>query len=48
MRAVQIVNEEGPENALALVEMPEPEASHVFTPGEGVLVEVHAAGVSFP
>ena len=48
MRAVQIVNEEGPENALALVEVPEPEASHVFTPGEGVLVEVHAAGVSFP
>ena len=31
-----------------MVELPEPEASHMLTPGEGVLVEVHAAGVSFP
>src|SRR2546430_17709602 len=48
MRAVQIVAESGPENALALVELPEPEASHPLTPGAGVLVDVHAAGVSFP
>ena len=27
---------------------PEPEPSHMLTPGEGVLVDVHAAGVSFP
>jgi NADPH2:quinone reductase len=48
MRAIQIVNEEGPERALSLVEIEEPEASHPFTPGEGVLVDVHVAGVSFP
>jgi len=48
MRAIQIVEESGPDSALALVELPEPEASHMLTPGEGVLVEVHAAGVSFP
>jgi NADPH2:quinone reductase len=48
MKAIQIVEESGPDSALALVEVPEPEASHMLTPGEGVLVEVHAAGVSFP
>ncbi len=48
MRAVQIVEESGPDSALALVDLPEPEPSHVLTPGAGVVVEVHAAGVSFP
>jgi NADPH:quinone reductase len=48
MRAVQIVAESGPDSALALVDLPEPEPSHMLTPGAGVLVEVHAAGVSFP
>jgi NADPH2:quinone reductase len=48
MKAVQIVQESGPDSALALVELPEPEPSHMLTPGEGVLVDVHAAGVSFP
>jgi NADPH2:quinone reductase len=48
MKAIQIVNEDGPDKALALVELPEPEASHMLTPGSGVLVEVHVAGVSFP
>ena len=48
MRAIQIVNEEGPDKALALAELPDPEPSHMLTPGEGVVVEVHAAGVSFP
>lgn len=48
MRAIQIVAETGPESALALVELPEPEPSHMLTPGEGVLVDVHVAGVSFP
>ena len=28
--------------------MPEPQPSHMLTPGSGVLVDVHAAGVSFP
>jgi NADPH:quinone reductase len=48
MRAIQIVQETGPDSALEIVELPAPEASHMLTPGEGVLVEVHAAGVSFP
>jgi NADPH2:quinone reductase len=48
MRAIQIVEESGPDSALALVDLPEPEPSHMLTPGAGVVVEVHAAGVSFP
>ncbi len=48
MKAVQITNLEGPDSALAVADVPEPEASHMLTPGSGVLVEVHAAGVSFP
>src|ERR1700733_10548789 len=48
MRAIQIVEESGPDSGLALVELPEPEPSHMLTPGSGVVVEVHAAGVSFP
>jgi NADPH2:quinone reductase len=48
MRAVQIVEESGPDTALRLVELDDPEPSHMLTPGAGVLVEVHAAGVSFP
>ncbi|MFL5830810.1 MAG: NADPH:quinone oxidoreductase family protein [Solirubrobacteraceae bacterium] len=48
MRAVQIVNLEGPDQALELVELPDPEPSHMLTPGSGVVVDVHAAGVSFP
>jgi NADPH2:quinone reductase len=48
MRAVQITELSGPDGALELVELPEPEASHPLTPGRGVVVDVHAAGVSFP
>ena|SRR5215211_19821 len=48
MRALQIVELSGPDSALSLVELPEPEPSHVFTPDSGVVVDVHAAGVSFP
>jgi NADPH2:quinone reductase len=48
LRAIQIQNLNGPDEALALVDIPEPEASHMMTPGSGVLVDVHAAGVSFP
>jgi NADPH:quinone reductase len=48
VRAVQIVELTGPESATRLVEVPEPEPSHMLTPGEGVVVDVHAAGVSFP
>jgi len=48
MRAIQITEESGPDSALALVDVPEPEPTHMLTPGAGVVVEVHAAGVSFP
>ena len=48
MRAVQITELSGPASALALGDIPEPEPSHPLTPGSGVLVDVHAAGVSFP
>jgi len=48
MRALQITDLTGPESALRLVELPEPEPSHPLTPGSGVVVDVHAAGVSFP
>jgi NADPH:quinone reductase len=48
MRAVQIVDLSGPSSALAEVDLPEPDASHMLTPGRGVVVDVHAAGVSFP
>lgn len=48
MRALQIVETTGPDSALRTVELPEPEASHPLTPGEGVVIDVHAAGVSYP
>src|SRR4051794_41153035 len=48
MKAIQITDLSGPDNALALVDLPEPEPSHELTPGAGVLVDVRAAGVSFP
>jgi NADPH:quinone reductase len=48
MRAVQITELSGPRSALSEVELPDPEPSHPLTPGSGVVVEVHAAGVSFP
>ncbi len=49
MRAVQIVDESGPESALKLVDLPEPEPVHMLTgDAEAVLIDVYAAGVSFP
>jgi NADPH:quinone reductase len=48
MRAVQIVDLTGPQSALRLADLPEPEPSHPLTGGEGVVIDVHAAGVSFP
>ncbi|MFL5816614.1 MAG: NADPH:quinone oxidoreductase family protein [Conexibacter sp.] len=50
MRAIQIAELSGPDNALRCVELPEPEPSHPLAPPgeEAVVVEVHAAGVSFP
>jgi NADPH:quinone reductase len=48
MRALQITELTGPDSALRLADLPEPEASHMMTPGSGVLIDVHAAGVAFP
>ena len=48
VRAIQIAELSGPDSALREVDLPEPEANHMLTPGSGVVVEVHAAGVSFP
>jgi NADPH:quinone reductase len=49
MRAVRVVELTGPDSALELVDVPAPEEpSHMLTPGEGVLIDVWAAGVSFP
>ena len=47
MRAVQISELTGPD-AIQVVDVPEPEPNHMLTPGEGVLIDVKAAGVSFP
>jgi NADPH2:quinone reductase len=49
MRAVQIAELTGPDTALRLLELPEPDPVHPLSPdGEVVVVDVHAAGVSFP
>ncbi len=50
MKAVQIVDLTGPTSALRMVDLPAPDSppSHMFTPGQGVVIDVHAAGVSFP
>src|ERR1700685_4376844 len=51
MKAMQIIELTGPVSALELVELPEPEPSHMLGVGgsdSGVLVDVHCAGVAFP
>lgn len=50
MRAIQIAELTGPDTALRIVELPEPDAVHMLSPpGEAaVVVDVHVAGVSFP
>lgn len=47
MKAVQISELSGPD-AIAVVDVGEPQSAHMLTPGEGVLIDVKAAGVSFP
>ena len=47
MRALQIAELVGPD-ALSVVDLPEPAASHFLTPDQGVLIDVRAAAVSFP
>jgi NADPH:quinone reductase len=48
VKAIQIVDLSGPESALRLADVPAPDPAHPLTPGEGITIEVHAAGVSFP
>ena len=48
MRALQITELSGPRSALQIADLPDPEADHPLTPGSGVLIDVHAAGVAFP
>jgi NADPH2:quinone reductase len=48
MRALQITELSGPASALSLGEVPEPGTTHPMTGAEGVVVDVRAAGVSFP
>jgi NADPH:quinone reductase len=50
MRAIQIAELSGPDGALRHVELPEPAPSHPLSPPgeEAVVIDVHAAGVSFP
>ena len=48
MRAIQISELTGP-SGLQLVDVPEPEATHPLAPdGNVVMIDVEAAGVSFP
>jgi NADPH:quinone reductase len=48
VKAIQIVDLSGPESALRFADVPEPDGAHPLTPDQGVHIEVHAAGVSFP
>jgi NADPH2:quinone reductase len=48
MKAIQITELTGPDSALELVDLPEPEPTHMLSPGAGVLIDVHCAGVAFP
>ena len=48
MKAVEIVDLSGPDTAVRLVEAPEPDGKPLLASGPGVVVDVHAAGVSFP
>ncbi len=47
VRAVQISELSGPD-AISVVDAPSPEPTHMLTPGEGVVIDVKAAGVAFP
>jgi len=47
MRALQISELGGP-SSLRPADLPEPGADHPMTPGEGVVIDVAAAGVAFP
>jgi NADPH:quinone reductase len=48
MRAVQITSLSGPEGSLQLVELPVPSEMHPLTGEPGVVIDVRAAGASYP
>jgi NADPH2:quinone reductase len=48
MRAVQIVELSGPSSLELADDLPEPGPQHMLAPDGGVIIEVEAAGVSFP
>src|SRR4051795_633930 len=48
MRAVQIVELSGPSSLKLVDDLPEPGPQHMLAPDGGVVIEVEAAGVSFP
>src|SRR3954453_16372474 len=48
MKALQITELTGPRSALSVAALPDPEPSHPLTPGAGVLIDLHPAGVAFP
>jgi NADPH2:quinone reductase len=47
MQALKLAELSGPDG-LELVDQPDPEPTHFLTPGEGVVIDVRAAAVSFP
>ena len=47
MRAVVVQELTGPDGAV-LMTVPDPEGSHWLSPGRRMLVDVHAAAISFP
>ena len=47
VKALELAETTGPEG-LAVVDKPDPEPSHFMSPGEGVVIDVKAAAVSFP
>ena len=47
MRALQIVNLNGPDEALEIGDLPEP-TTHPMAPDDSVVIDVETAGVSFP
>jgi NADPH:quinone reductase len=48
VRALRIVSYDGPSAVELAGDVPEPPAEHFMTPGSGVVIDVRAAGVSFP
>ncbi|HEY3772234.1 MAG TPA: NADPH:quinone oxidoreductase family protein [Solirubrobacteraceae bacterium] len=48
MRAVVVREKTGPDAAVLEDGVPEPEGAHPMSPGERMLVEVHAAAICFP